>query len=268
MTQSPSRCSDTLLIMRLNLRTMEHWEFGALGIHNPDTSTLAPYFKLVSQGEPNPGDILELGVLRGASLITTSLILESLSSSKLVFGLDTFAGFPGYTEEDNFEQFFKLKASGLISQEHLDKVMKNVSWIRIRGATESPASISNSADFSDTSIALVENKIKKLGLDKRAFVRQVDISTNLKDFLQDKMFSVILVDVDLYLPYSRSLPLLYKHLSPGGIIYLDEYYSLKFPGPRSAVNQFLLDEPGAHIERLEDWLDFERWIIRKPPERK
>lgn len=263
MTQLHSGRSDTLLSMYLNLESMEYWEFGALGIHNPETSTLAPFFKLVSQEEPNPGDILELGVLRGASLITTSFILESISSSKLVYGLDTFTGFPGYTEEDSFEQFFKLKESGLITQEHLDKAMKNKTWIRIRGATESPASISNSADFSDTSIKLVENKIKQLGLDKRAYVRQIDITTNLKDFLTDKTFSLVLVDVDLFLPYLRALPLLYKHLSPGGVIYLDEYYSLKFPGPRLAVHQFLATEPGAHLESVGNWLDFERWIIRK-----
>jgi len=57
--------------------------------------------------------------------------------------------------------------------------------------------------------------------------------------------------------------LLFSSLSPGGLIYLDEYFSLKFPGPRLAVNQFLAAEPRALLERLEDWLDFERWIIRK-----
>lgn len=251
------------MCMRPDLKTMEHWEFGALGIHNPITSTLAQYFKLVLQGESLSGDILELGVSRGASLITTSLILESLSSSKMVMGLDTFTGFPGYTEEDEFDQFFKLRELGLISQIHLDKAIKNKSWIRIRGATESPASISNSADFSDTSIDLVANKIKEMELGKRAFVHQVDISTSLGSFVENKVFSLILMDVDLFLPYSRALPLLFLHLEPGGVIYLDEYYSLKFPGPRLAVHQFLDSQPMAQLERLEDWLDFERWIIRK-----
>ena len=44
---------------------------------------------------------------------------------------------------------------------------------------------------------------------------------------------------------------------------MDEYYSLKFPGPRLAVYDFLKEKKGATLEKLEDWLDFERWIIKK-----
>jgi hypothetical protein len=242
---------------------MEQWEFGALGIHNPNRSTLTPYFQLVRETESISGDILELGVLRGASLITTGLLLESLLSKRVVTGLDTFTGFPGYTEQDNFNNFWRLEELGLISSEHLEKVKRNQSLVKIRGASEAPNSISNSNNFSDTSYNLVRSRILNLELEQRVFVHEVDITKELGNYLKDKKYSLILMDVDLYLPYAKALPILFEHLSPGGKIYLDEYYSLKFPGPRLAVHDFLREKQDATLEKLEDWLDFERWIIKK-----
>jgi len=94
-------------------------------------------------------------------------------------------------------------------------------------------------------------------------VHEVDITKELENYLKDKKYSLILMDVDLYLPYAKALPILFEHLSPGGKIYLDEYYSLKFPGPRIAVNNFLNTRLDANLEELGDWLDFERWVIFK-----
>ena len=251
--------------MKLQIDEMEHWEFGALGIHNPNRSTLAPYFQLVRDTESISGDILELGVLRGASLITTGLLLESLSSKRVVTGLDTFTGFPGYTKEDDFNNFWKLEELGHISSEHLERVKRNQSLVKIRGASETPNSISNSNDFSDTSYDLVRSRVLNLELEQRVFVHEVDITKELENYLEDKKYSLILMDVDLYLPYAKALPILFEHLSPGGKIYLDEYYSLKFPGPRIAVNNFLNTRLDANLEELGVWLDFERWVIFKTP---
>ena len=251
--------------MKLHIDEMEHWEFGALGIHNPNRSTLAPYFQLVRDTESISGDILELGVLRGASLITTGLLLESLSSKRVVTGLDTFTGFPGYTEQDDFNNFWKLEELGHISSEHLERVKRNQSLVKIRGASETPNSISNSNDFSDTSYDLVRSRVLNLELEQRVFVHEVDITKELENYLKDKKYSLILMDVDLYLPYAKALPILFEHLSPGGKIYLDEYYSLKFPGPRIAVNNFLNTRLDANLEELGVWLDFERWVIFKTP---
>jgi hypothetical protein len=103
---------------------MEQWEFRTLGIHNPNRSTLTPYFQLVCDTDLISGDILELGALRGASLITTGLLLESLLSKRVVTGLDTFMGFPGYTEQDEINNLWRLEELGLISSEHLERVKR------------------------------------------------------------------------------------------------------------------------------------------------
>jgi hypothetical protein len=54
-------------------------------------------------------------------------------------------------------------------------------------------------------------------------------------------------------------------LMPGGIIFLDEYYSLKFPGARIAVNEFFADKGNFELIDVADKKidDFERWIVRK-----
>ena len=49
-------------------------------------------------------------------------------------------------------------------------------------------------------------------------------------------------DLDLYEPYKIALPLVWKNLSKGGYIHLDEFYSLKFPGPRIACMDFIKKE--------------------------
>ena len=39
-----------------------------------------------------------------------------------------------------------------------------------------------------------------------------------------------------------SLPKAWENTTKGGMIYLDEYYSLKFPGAKIAVDEFIKDK--------------------------
>jgi len=73
-----------------------------------------------------------------------------------------------------------------------------------------------------------------------------------------------ILDCDLYGSYLTSLAYIWPRLSPGGIIYLDEYYSLKFPGARIAVDEFF-EGTTATLEGVSDEFNgFERWIVSKP----
>ena len=95
--------------MSESMLDLERWEYGVLDIHHPETCTLREYFKLIPKLEQVPGAIIELGVARGRSLITTGLILEKLKSSKSVIGLDSFQGFPKYSSEDEFSNIEDLR---------------------------------------------------------------------------------------------------------------------------------------------------------------
>jgi Macrocin-O-methyltransferase (TylF) len=249
--------------MKLDIKSMEFWEFGALGIHNPKLCSLTPYFQLIPDLESIEGGILELGVARGNSLITTALILESLQSIKSVIGVDSFTGFPSTSQEDDFSSFAELHKDGTISDDHYEKVLRNKELVNARGDAITVSTISNSRDFSGTSFNYVNGKVRALGLQERIEIYQLDISKSLQSAVKGRKFSLVLLDVDLYSGYAKSLEEIWNSLTPGGIIYLDEYYSLKFPGPRFAVNQFMGKIRDARLMRLDDWQDFERWVILK-----
>ena len=71
------------------------------------------------------------------------------------------------------------------------------------------------------------------------------------------------MDSDLYESYETSLPYIWKNLVKGGYVFFDEYYSLKFPGPRIFCNNFFKnkkEKPEMH-KKIKG--DFERWYARK-----
>ena len=71
------------------------------------------------------------------------------------------------------------------------------------------------------------------------------------------------IDCDLYDGYKIILPYVYKFLSRNGYIFLDEYYSLKFPGAKIATDDFCKKfkiKPKKHLTRLGE---FERYYLTK-----
>jgi Macrocin-O-methyltransferase (TylF) len=241
------------------MREMERWEYGALKIHNPEFSTLSPYFNLIPKLEQIDGDIVEFGVWQGASLATSALILKRLNSAKKIFGYDTFEGFPSIEKSDEFENFVEMAAKGQISKEHFEKIKLNAKHLASQQIKLDPRTISSSSDFSSTSLGAVEEKLEYLNVRDLITLVVVDV-TQLEEFQLPEKISLALVDLDLFAGYQRVLPMIWDKLSPGGMIYLDEYYSLKFPGPRLAVDEFS-SFIGVKPQKLSVWWDFERWVF-------
>ena len=71
------------------------------------------------------------------------------------------------------------------------------------------------------------------------------------------------IDCDLYESYKLTLSYVWPRLVKKGIIYLDEYYSLKFPGARIASNEFFKDKKIKTMKIKSTKSDFERWYIKK-----
>ena len=88
---------------------------------------------------------------------------------------------------------------------------------------------------------MIKKKIHLLNLDNIRFIKG-DICKTLPKFFRKnpkiKIFSCNF-DVDLYEPYKIGLPLVWNKLSKKGYIHLDEYFSLKFAGPKIATDDFL-----------------------------
>ncbi|MDC0939996.1 macrocin O-methyltransferase [Candidatus Pelagibacter sp.] len=209
-------------------------------IHNLNSSSLRFFYKyIINNINKIEGDILDLGVYRGRSLITTAIILKKLRSKKKVYGFDTFSGFP---KIDKFDLRHNFKNDKYFSKTHLNQ--SNFFW-NIKNTIDKinykVTNISSSKNFSDSSLKFIKNKIKLLELDNIEIIKGDVIKTIPIFFKKNykKKIMAINFDLDLYQPYKIALPFVWKNLSKGGYIHLDEFYSLKFPGPRIATTDFL-----------------------------
>ena len=245
----------------------DDWEFNVLGVYNyRKPGALSHYFDYILEHHDHiEGDIFEAGVFKGRSLLAAGLLLKELGSTKQVFGFDSFQGFSdAYHENDEMEKFDQLLAEGRISETHYGKTRHN---LRLRSLDVqedvSVKNISLSGDFSGVSIDDVKRKIAFLELDNVHLVPGLFTETMTVTQPKPEKMMAALVDCDLYSSYCSALPFIWERLSIGGYIFLDEYFSLKFPGARIATDEFFsqkMDKP--HMHKLEPG-DFERWYVRK-----
>ena len=245
----------------------DDWEFNVLGIYNyRKPGPLFHYFDYIIEHHDHiDGDICEAGVFKGRSLIATGLLLKELGSSKQVFGYDSFQGFPPiYHDNDDISKFDYLLKEGRISKNHYAKIQKNLTFRSIdekKGL--SAKNISLSGDFSSVRIEDVQRKIEFLSLDNVHLVPGAFFDTMIDVRVKTQKFMAALLDCDLYSSYKVALPFIWRRLAIGGYVFLDEYYSLKFPGARIATDKFFttrIDKPHKYKEEPGD---FERWYVRK-----
>lgn len=104
-------------------------------------------------------------------------------------------------------------------------------------ANYEPYAISTSVGFSHTSRQLVQEKLDFFGLQNVVLIEGSFDET--LDSAPLKTIAAALIDCDLYQGYQDVLSRTASRLSKWGIIPLDEYFSLKFPGEKIAVDEFL-----------------------------
>jgi len=253
--------------MRFRMKWYEDWEFNCLGIDNFRKENFKKYYydNIVANVSTIEGDIVEIGVYKGKSLLATALLLKEIGSDKIVYGFDSFSGFPAnYSEYDNIEYFDELYKSGRIDGVHYEKIQHFNKIMSLRGKSVQCADTSStSKDFSDVELDLLEKKIDFLGLDNIVLQKGFFQGTlNSEQEFPEKIMAS-LIDCDLYDSYQFALPFVWERLSIGAYMFLDEYYSLKFPGARLATDEFFAakrDKPRRHV--LKQY-DFERWFVRK-----
>ena len=250
------------------MRTLTYnWEFNVLNIENyRQKSKLTPYFNFIIENHATlPGDIVELGVYKGRSLLATAMLLKELGSNKRVWGFDTFGGFPSYHPNDDLQQFEKLYQNGSISEAFYEQVQLNQAYRQFLTAQPvQPSNISSSGDFSDSSLEALQQKIDYMQLDNIELVVGSFAETLTDNFRTDyPPIMAALVDCDLYDGYRVGLPFIWEHLTRGGYIYLDEYYSLKFPGARIATDEFFRDKQDQPQKHVTEPNEFERWYVHK-----
>lgn len=139
---------------------MEDWEFNVLGIYNyRKPGPFSHYFDhIIENHRFIPGDICEAGVFRGSSLLAAAMLLRELNSDKIVWGYDTFSGFPHYHPNDDIEVFKGLRAGGRISDAHYQKVLLSQEYRGLSVEKVDVSTVSSSGNFSNTSLPLLQKK--------------------------------------------------------------------------------------------------------------
>ena len=275
--------------MRTIMRPLlEDWQFDVLGIYKyRRRGKLQHYYNFIMENCKHlEGDIIEAGVYNGKSLLATGLLLTDLKSDKKVYGFDSFKGFPPeFHENDYTDKFVGLCADGKITEQHLNFVKLNNMYVdallsskscQVReeamdkilktSASECPSTISTSGDFSDVDWHILLRKIDMLDLSNVVLVPGFFEDTMTIEYPEHMRIGKImaaLLDCDLYLSYKTALPFLWERLVQGGYIFLDEYYSLKYPGPRIAVDEFFEDKKNKPQKCVHEWGQFERWYVKK-----
>ena len=177
-----------------------------------------------------PGDIAELGVYRGAGLMTWANLLESYcigDRTKTVWGFDNWRGFSAFSSEDGR------------AKPEAGKVLGGFDPSGYRTELESAIAIFDADRFIPWKprIQLVDGQIEQ----------------TVPAFLQDNpgiRFSLIHFDCDLYAPTKAALEALWPRLSRGGVLIFDEYGISDWPGETRAVDEFLADKPDLRLQTL------------------
>tara|TARA_B100000780_G_scaffold276993_1_gene246731 strand:+ start:3766 stop:4533 length:768 start_codon:yes stop_codon:yes gene_type:complete len=252
--------------MYKELKLKYDFEFDSLGIENFYRSKkIQFFFDFIKRNNFKlKGDIYEFGVFKGKSLISTALFLKKIKSKKKIYGFDSFSGFPKYHKYDNIEYFLELYKSKKITKEHYDLIRLNKKiQKKLKNNKVSTKEISTSNDFSNTSYSYLKKKIELLELDNIILIKGNFEKTIPKFFEKNKKIFLANIDCDLYLSYKNILPFIWKNLQNKGMIYLDEYYSLKFPGARIACDEFLQDKSIKMIKKKYKGSNFERCYVKK-----
>lgn len=178
------------------------------------------HYELFKQVAALPGVIVDLGVYRGASTLTWAKLAEIFCPTdirKVVYGFDTFGGFPGLTAEDG----------------RVDPVQD----VQPGGYNGGPG-IEN--DLQQALAAMDQDR--HLSHRPRVEFVKGDVTETIPRFVADKghglRIALLNLDVDLYAPTLTALEHFVPLMTPGGIIVLDEYAVDTFGGESKAVDEY------------------------------
>jgi hypothetical protein len=169
-----------------------------------------------------PGDIVECGVYKGASLLSFARFLETFcpgDRTRKVLGFDHFKGLADRSEKDGFDARVGNTADG---------------W--------------NPAAFRDTLFALVDAFNADSFVPQRPRVELVDgdVRETAGRYVAENpglRVALLHLDMDLYEPTLAALKAFWPRLLTGGVVLLDEFAIREWPGETEAVEAFFGGAP-------------------------
>jgi hypothetical protein len=170
---------------------------------------LLNHYELYQKIKNLPGEIIELGVFKGASLIRFASFRDSLETtcSRKIIGFDAFGNFPipqqqAKTDHAFIEKFTQVAGSG-ISKSELEELLHYKGF---------------------RNIELIAG----------------DIMETLPEYLKQQpqlRIALLHIDVDVFAPSKLALDSLYPHMVRGGLIVVDDYGTVE--GETLAVDEFI-----------------------------
>ena len=184
------------------------------------------HYELFKKVVELPGVIIDLGVYRGASTFTWAKLCEIFCPTdvrKVVYGFDTFEGFPSLSKEDGFE---------------------NVEQDLRPGGYFGGVSIERDLDLAKQAM----NHDRHLRHLNRIELIKGNIIDTIPEFVASRgnglKVALLNFDLDLYEPTKVALEYFVPQMIQSGIIILDEYAVDTFGGESKAVDEYFQEKFG------------------------
>jgi hypothetical protein len=181
-----------------------------------DVTRFLSHYELFKQVIDLPGCIVELGVFKGASFFTWSMLMEifvPFDRSRKVFGFDSFEGLTQFSAVDGNTDDASRKVVG---------------------------GYKCTAKELETLTAL-HNADNMIPGTKRSNLIVGNIQDTLPKFLEENpglKISLLHFDVDLYEPTKYGLEQLFPLVTTGGVVCFDEYGLIPWQGETKAVDEY------------------------------
>lgn len=188
-----------------------------------------------------PGDIVELGVYRGLSLMSWANFLEIRNMgdrAKQVIGFDNWKGFTSFHEKDGGQD------------ERVNKILGGYDGGQFREILLDAISIYDKDRF--------------IPYKPRIMLIDGDIEDTVPKFIEEHpglRISLLHIDCDLYLPTKTGLENLYPLVVKGGIVAFDDYGIRPWEGESIAVDEYFKDKE-VTLNRF-DWAHSPSMYIQK-----
>jgi len=176
------------------------------------------HYELFSKTINLPGDIIELGVFRGTSLMNWANFLEIRNMGdrqKQIFGFDNFTGLTNLSEKDKKEDINVEKNEGGFNSSIFEDMLKDVIEI-----------------YDNDRFIPYKARVKLIkGNVEETIPRFVEENPGLR-------ISLIHFDIDLYQATKIGLEYFYPLVVNGGVVIFDEYGIRPWEGESSAVDEY------------------------------
>ena len=200
------------VLLGLDIRFANSREFD-IRRYELDATHIRRFFhfeQLLRQIDDVEGHIVECGVGPGRSIFAFSIITQSMTRPREIWGFDTFEGIPPPSAEDG-----------------KSNAQKTGWWNHPR------RQVVELLEFNGIERSFIIEKIR--------FVPGV-FSESLPMY-NGGPIALLHLDIDFYESYMTALEALYDHVAQGGIIAFDEYLKPVWPGATQAVDEFFADRP-------------------------